>query len=63
MLYVFFGITMSLTNLAAPVNCFCRLFAWPKANEVILDKDADKKDVPKTVAEMRELIRVLKEPK
>ena len=67
MLYVVLGLSLSVANLAAPVKCICELFSWRNANEVMLSQiekeNQEGSEVPKTVAEMRELIRVLKEPK
>jgi hypothetical protein len=63
MLYLALGLSISLTNLSAPLHCFVRLFCWPKANEVILSESADESsqtNVPKTVKEMRKLIEELK---
>lgn len=63
MLYIALGLSISLTNLSSPINCMFQIFSWRKADETMLSENNDKDQVPKTVAEMRELIAELKENK
>lgn len=60
MLYLALGLSISLTNLCNPFTCMFQLFSWRNANEVILTDTDHAEQVPKTVAEMRELIKELK---
>lgn len=60
MLYLALGLSISLTNLCNPFTCMFQLFSWRNANEVILTDTDHPEQVPKTVAEMRELIIELK---
>lgn len=60
MLYVAIGLSISLTNLAAPISCLSQLFYWKDSNAEILTEKAKGNQVPETVAEMTELIKTLK---
>lgn len=61
MLYVAIGLSISLTNLAAPISCLTQLFYWKQQprNEIVNETEGEKQ-VPETVAEMKELIKILK---
>lgn len=63
MLYVALGLHLSLLNLSAPIKCLAQVFYWKDSNTEILTKNSEKNQVPQTVAEMRKLIKELKETK
>lgn len=61
MLYLALGLTISLSNLSAPLSCLAQLFWWQDHNAEILTENETENQVPQTVAEMKELIKALKE--
>ena len=63
MLYFALGITISLTNLSAPLSCLAQLFWWRDSHTEILTEVENENQVPQTVDEMRKLIKELKSTK
>lgn len=61
MFYLALGLSISLTNLSAPLTCIAQLFCWRGANEVIVQETEHPDQVPKTVEEMRKLIKDIKD--
>lgn len=60
MFYFALGLSISLTNLSAPVSCLAQMFVWRHANEVILTETNHAEEVPKTVKEMAKVIAEIK---
>jgi len=60
MLYLALGLTISLSNLSAPLSCLAQLFWWQDHNAEILTDHDSENQVPQTVEQMKELIKELK---
>lgn len=60
MLYLAFGLSISLSNICNPFSCLFQIFSWSEANEVLMQDTGNERHVPETVEQMRELIKEIK---
>lgn len=63
MLYLAIAISVSLSNLAAPIHCLTQLFYVKCRTKETDDERSDRCKVPDNVSDMRKLIKTLKADK